>query len=154
MSNRLHEIHDPLFQDGLECLLEHGDLWDARKVYVIETLIGLKEDYLEGLGKDATCREMILKDTRTEIKSLRKQLKDLKLSERDKVRNAFIKSGVLNLKKYGYPNVNAKNLMIDEIYGAFFASMLDGWKLDESLCPAVFVKYADEMINEIKKVLK
>lgn len=72
------KYYDPVFQDGLECLLEHGDLWPARKIYVLEVLIGVKEAYMENLKPDAVIRETILKDTRTEVKKLKKQLKVLK----------------------------------------------------------------------------
>lgn len=37
----------------------------------------------------------------------------------------LIKAGVKNLKTYGYPNVNDKNILKDNIYKEFFKSMLN-----------------------------
>ena len=44
------------------------------------------------------------------------------MSERDKI----ISAGVANLKEFGYPNVNAENILTDLIYSAFFKTMLEG----------------------------
>ena len=40
------------------------------------------------------------------------------------IRGKLISAGVGNLKEYGYPSVNAENILTDEIYKAFFVSML------------------------------
>jgi len=36
----------------------------------------------------------------------------------------LIAAGIRNLKEFGYPKVNAENILTDPIYSAFFASML------------------------------
>ena len=36
----------------------------------------------------------------------------------------LIAAGVKNLHAYGYPSCNASNILTDQIYSAFFASML------------------------------
>ena len=41
------------------------------------------------------------------------------------VRDHLIGAGVKNLKEYGYPDVSTSNILVDEIYVAFFRSMLD-----------------------------
>lgn len=41
------------------------------------------------------------------------------------VRDHLIKAGVKNLKEYGYPDVSTSNILVDEIYVAFFRSMLN-----------------------------
>jgi hypothetical protein len=40
------------------------------------------------------------------------------------MREKLIKAGVKNLKEFGYPSVNKKNILTDEIYKRFFISML------------------------------
>ena len=40
------------------------------------------------------------------------------------MKNEVIENGVKNLKEFGYPNVNSENIFTDEIYRAFFKSML------------------------------
>lgn len=42
------------------------------------------------------------------------------------IREQLIQSGVNNLKEYGYPKVDDKNILTDRIYSAFFKEMLDG----------------------------
>lgn len=41
------------------------------------------------------------------------------------VRDHLIEAGVKNLKEYGYPDVSTSNILVDEIYVAFFRSMLN-----------------------------
>lgn len=41
------------------------------------------------------------------------------------IRNKLIAAGVKNLQEYGYPGVTADNIMSDQIYSAFFLSMLN-----------------------------
>lgn len=41
------------------------------------------------------------------------------------VRDKLIAAGVRNLKEYGYPAVDAENILTDEIYSGFFKSMLE-----------------------------
>jgi len=40
------------------------------------------------------------------------------------IREHLIAAGVKNLKEFGYPDVNAENLLTDVVYSGFFASML------------------------------
>lgn len=40
------------------------------------------------------------------------------------IRNKLLAAGVRNLKEFGYPHVNVDNILTDEIYKAFFVSML------------------------------
>lgn len=41
------------------------------------------------------------------------------------VRTMLLESGVRNLKEYGYPSVNAENILTDRIFSAFFKTMLE-----------------------------
>lgn len=41
-----------------------------------------------------------------------------------RIQAKLVDAGVKNLREYGYPNVDAKNIMTDQIYSAFFKSML------------------------------
>lgn len=43
-----------------------------------------------------------------------------------KYRKFLISAGVKQLKGYGYPRVNAYNILADEVYRAYFRSMLSG----------------------------
>lgn len=54
------------------------------------------------------------------------------------IRDALIEGGIKNLKEYGYPAVNEKNILTDVIYSGFFKSMLDenrgfGAAIDEAI---------------------
>ncbi len=40
------------------------------------------------------------------------------------IRDKLIEAGVENLHQYGYPKCDAQNILTDEIYSAFFDSML------------------------------
>lgn len=40
------------------------------------------------------------------------------------IREKLIAAGVKNLKEFGYPAVNAENILTDQIYSAFFSKML------------------------------
>ena len=40
------------------------------------------------------------------------------------MRDKLIAAGVRNLKEFGYPSVDATNILTDEIYRRFFKSML------------------------------
>jgi replicative DNA helicase len=43
----------------------------------------------------------------------------------DAIRAHLISAGVKNLRQYGYPKVNADNILTDRIYSAFFKVMLE-----------------------------
>lgn len=40
------------------------------------------------------------------------------------IRDKLIKAGIRNLKEFGYPDVDEKNILTDTIYSGFFLSML------------------------------
>lgn len=42
-----------------------------------------------------------------------------------KIRNSLLSAGVKNLKEFGYPSVNEKNILTDTVYKAFFLKMLE-----------------------------
>lgn len=44
---------------------------------------------------------------------------------KEKIKEHLIKAGVKNLKEFGYPDVDANNILTDEVYKEFFKSMLD-----------------------------
>jgi hypothetical protein len=41
------------------------------------------------------------------------------------MRDKLIAAGVRNLKEFGYPNANAKNILTDMIYSSLFKAMLE-----------------------------
>lgn len=41
------------------------------------------------------------------------------------MRNKLIEAGVRNLHEFGYPTCNAKNILTDRVYAAFFERMLE-----------------------------
>jgi hypothetical protein len=43
---------------------------------------------------------------------------------KEKIKEHLIKAGVKNLKEFGYPDVDTKNILTDEVYKEFFKSML------------------------------
>lgn len=45
-------------------------------------------------------------------------------SKADMYRDRLLEAGVKNLKEYGYPDVTKENILTDQIYSAFFKSML------------------------------
>ena len=44
------------------------------------------------------------------------------------IRTKLIAAGVKTLKSFGYPAVNSENILTDDVYKAFFASMLEDSK--------------------------
>jgi len=40
------------------------------------------------------------------------------------IRSKLVSAGVKNLREFGYPHCDDKNILTDEIYKAFFVSML------------------------------
>lgn len=63
----------------------------------------------------------------------------------------LIEAGIRNLKEFGYPSVNAENILTDEIYRAFFARMLENTKEDAKRNPEV-VKACEHLIMKINGV--
>lgn len=41
------------------------------------------------------------------------------------MKKKLIEQGVANLKEFGYPSVDAENILTDPIYSSFFKSMLE-----------------------------
>lgn len=41
------------------------------------------------------------------------------------IESKLIKAGVQNLREFGYPECDEKNILTDQIYAAFFRSMLE-----------------------------
>jgi hypothetical protein len=59
----------------------------------------------------------------------------------EKIKEHLLKAGVKNLKEFGYPEVDTKNIMTDIIYAEFFKSMLEDNKGNG--------KQVDEVIDEL-----
>ncbi len=62
------------------------------------------------------------------------------------IKEQLIKAGVRNLIEFGYPEVNAENIMTDIVYCGFFQAMLvenkgNGKSIDVAI---------GELLNEIK----
>ena len=51
-------------------------------------------------------------------------MKNATSTEGNAVRAKLIKAGVRNLKEFGYPDVDEKNILTDMIFKEFFRSML------------------------------
>lgn len=66
-----------LLQDGLEAILKLNQVWPARRKYVLEELIVAKTHYVDNLSPAAFAYQNLLKQTRKEIKILKKELKQL-----------------------------------------------------------------------------
>lgn len=41
------------------------------------------------------------------------------------IEKKLIEAGIRNLREFGYPDCNATNILADQIYSAFFRSMLE-----------------------------
>lgn len=63
------------------------------------------------------------------------------------LREKYIKAGVANLKEFGYPSVNAENILTDRLFKMFFRQMLNGNLGD----PDYDDKVLQELIDEIEK---
>jgi len=59
----------------------------------------------------------------------------------EQIKEHLLKAGVKNLKEFGYPDVDTKNIMTDIIYAGFFKSMLEDNKGNG--------KQVDEVIDEL-----
>lgn len=44
---------------------------------------------------------------------------------KEAIKKHLLSKGVENLKKFGYPGVNSKNIVTDKVYSMFFKSMLE-----------------------------
>lgn len=63
------------------------------------------------------------------------------------IRQKLIEAGVKNLKEFGYEYADTTNILTDEIYSAFFLSMLN----DNKGHRADIDKEIDILISEISK---
>lgn len=61
------------------------------------------------------------------------------------VETALLRAGVKNLRTFGYPHVDEQNIMTDEVYAAFFRSMLK----DSKGTSAVVDHVVDALIQRI-----
>lgn len=68
----------------------------------------------------------------------------IEFNQRGQVQQKLIERGVLNLKEFGYVDVDVDNILTDAVYSAFFLSMLN-----ENLGYGF-----DYEINEIIKTIK
>ncbi len=65
-----------------------------------------------------------------------------------KMRDCLIAAGVKNLKDFGYPFANAKNILTNKIYAAFFKSMLES---DENITSnTTLEKVRITLLNELE----
>jgi hypothetical protein len=65
---------------------------------------------------------------------------------KEQIRQHLLSSGVKNLKEFGYQEVNDENLLTDQIYSAFFKSMLED---NRGLGSPVVNEVIDELLNQI-----
>ena len=59
----------------------------------------------------------------------------------EQIREHLLKSGVKNLKEFGYPEVTTETILTDEVYKEFFKSMLEDNKGNG--------KQVDEVIDQL-----
>lgn len=64
------------------------------------------------------------------------------------VRNHLIKTGVKNLRQFGYPSVNKDNILTDYLFSQFFLSMLQDNKGSQY---ANVDREIDQLIAEINE---
>lgn len=65
-------------------------------------------------------------------------------------RELIVKRGIANLKEFGYPSVNAENIITDYLYSKFFKSMLEE-SIGVSSAADVAIK---SLLREIKDAQK
>lgn len=61
------------------------------------------------------------------------------------IREKLIAAGVKNLKEFGYPSCDTKNILTDDIYKEFFRSML------KDNLGSGFDKEINQLLEEIEK---
>lgn len=59
----------------------------------------------------------------------------------ERIREHLLKSGVTNLKEFGYPDVTIETILTDIVYSGFFKSMLEDNKGSDN--------QVDEVINQL-----
>ncbi len=63
------------------------------------------------------------------------------------IKDHIITNGLKNLKSFGYENVNRVNIISDEVYSAFFKSMLES---NKGSGDARIERVIDELLLEIE----
>jgi hypothetical protein len=63
-------------------------------------------------------------------------------------RKRLLAAGVRNLKEFGYPHVDETNILTDQVYSAFFKSMLDDAK--EASADANYQGAVADLLKEIE----
>jgi len=66
--------------------------------------------------------------------------------------NKLIKAGIRNLKGFGYPSVNADNILTDMVYSQFFRQMLEETKKQSNPCfaeGAMVIRACDSLIARL-----
>lgn len=67
----------------------------------------------------------------------------------EQARETIIRQGVKNLKEFGYPSVDEKNILTDMVYSVMFKNMLEDNK--EQTTNQTIIKILDGLIEEIVK---
>ena len=62
----------------------------------------------------------------------------------------LINAGIRNLKEFGYPDVDSKNILVDYVYSQFFLSMLKE-TLEKYSGQKDVVVACERLINKIEK---
>ncbi len=66
-----------------------------------------------------------------------------------RIRDGLLAAGVKNLKEFGYPSCNKKNIMTDMVYRKFFLHMLEGEENDTKIANIETVRQS--LIAELNK---
>lgn len=64
---------------------------------------------------------------------------------KDQIRTHLIQAGVKNLRAFGYPSCDEKNILTDRVYSAFFRSMLIDNRGVSSTADPVINELLDEL---------
>jgi len=66
-----------LLEEGIQSILDNSKfLWDGRRVYLIERLIEVKQNYLDTMKESHVCFSEVQKQLQVDIKKLKKQRKE------------------------------------------------------------------------------
>ena len=66
-----------LLEEGIQSILDNsGFLWNARRVYLIERLIEVKQTYLDTMKESHVCFSEVQRQLQVDIKRLNKQKKE------------------------------------------------------------------------------
>lgn len=67
------------------------------------------------------------------------------------IRDKLITAGVKNLREFGYPNCNKKNILTDEVYKKFFISMLNDNKGHSVEIDIIIDRLLKELLEKLGK---